>query len=938
MVCTMGNKGLLISNGVLTGYSGKEKKIVIDEDITLIAENAFLGNKTLESITISNASLRSIGKKAFYGCKNLKEVSIASLKGKIGESAFEECGKLTQFLVPNGTMEIEKKAFRSCGVPFVLIIPSSVCLIGDAITNIRGCIIVGSNDSEASKYAEKNHIMFRTNRNEVVTNIKTRALIEKYSEIKSFSVFGEDILTSNTLRFFRETLEFYQNEKQRACDLALKAIPTQLNGVAKSPLMEFSNFIQKSVDLVTSRVEKKGVFSPSIAKSFDIIEVQLTILNFLTETVEAHNNIASASYELLSQAADLLVKEAESKVTGLSYGMIGSPLDIVLYGIDDFIERQRQRKAAYNVANAQYSEFSSKAQNAIATKFATVMKESALPTLISLVCKLCDLLQAAEIEILKDNQILIGDIPSLENIAKSGQIIESVRSTFSKDKDYAIALALKLCPFNKAAYAFAAKNDIVSDEILSLASFVGLSDFDLLNEMIANNSISLDGIKAYIQNQCIFGEELSFDCKTVLRERIKSIAKEQSKKQLSLIYTGSNRHEMLDDISKKVNSAFSKGDYDLFEKTGLHCSSLVSEIADEEISRQVLQKQSELASLLESADSISSIVFSLKEYEAVIPTSTINQMLQLILPSQEKKLYQIIHSYSQKQIMPSVEDLKKELEPIVSESDLYYINQHNSTLLGQNVSNTSALCTTMQTLVQRQCEQNNQDEKTYNRACEALKQAKTIEDYQKVEALFSETNYKDAYSKRSQCQACRRQLEIERDYVSALKNTSNAGTQMDCNEVYHSFNCLGYRESPTIAAYAHQIMTLENSISSRRKELTSTNKRDKGSSNKLIILGSIPVIITILLILSAVNLNDAAMMAMEICGPLLLVLSVIGIVLIIVGINKKAKSVPNKEKRVSDKAIKQDIIAQEKKAKEEKERITKMLLHIVKQELNAIGR
>lgn len=52
--------GFTIADGVLTAYSGTGGDITIPDTVTIIAEGAFLNNKTITSVTIYSASLGGV--------------------------------------------------------------------------------------------------------------------------------------------------------------------------------------------------------------------------------------------------------------------------------------------------------------------------------------------------------------------------------------------------------------------------------------------------------------------------------------------------------------------------------------------------------------------------------------------------------------------------------------------------------------------------------------------------------------------------------------------------------------------------------------------------------------------------------------------------------------------------------------------------------------
>ena len=70
--------------------------ITIQNSVTSIGENAFVGCTGLETVTFeANSNLETIYVQAFYGCSALTSITIPSGVTTIESSAFEECSALT---------------------------------------------------------------------------------------------------------------------------------------------------------------------------------------------------------------------------------------------------------------------------------------------------------------------------------------------------------------------------------------------------------------------------------------------------------------------------------------------------------------------------------------------------------------------------------------------------------------------------------------------------------------------------------------------------------------------------------------------------------------------------------------------------------------------------------------------------------------------------
>ena len=122
------------STGVkVEGYNGTDKRVVIPEGVTEIADGAFRFNDSIEEVSLPN-SLKIIGIGAFAYCNGLKDISISESVEQIGvsafaytaiktadinwlqtipESLFEGCASLESVDI-SGAHSIEQMAFLAC--------------------------------------------------------------------------------------------------------------------------------------------------------------------------------------------------------------------------------------------------------------------------------------------------------------------------------------------------------------------------------------------------------------------------------------------------------------------------------------------------------------------------------------------------------------------------------------------------------------------------------------------------------------------------------------------------------------------------------------------------------------------------------------------------------------------------------------------------------
>ena len=122
------NCNALIETATNTLISGC-KNTIIPKDITIIANNAFYGCNTLESIVIPEG-VKSIGKNVFQDCTSLVSVDIPESVTSIGDQAFYYCSALTNIEIPESITSLSQFLFDGCSSLKSVRIPTGVTSIG----------------------------------------------------------------------------------------------------------------------------------------------------------------------------------------------------------------------------------------------------------------------------------------------------------------------------------------------------------------------------------------------------------------------------------------------------------------------------------------------------------------------------------------------------------------------------------------------------------------------------------------------------------------------------------------------------------------------------------------------------------------------------------------------------------------------------------------
>jgi len=124
----------------ITGFTGDTKKLVIPgsiegKPVTVIGEEAFKNNKTLNTVVISNG-VKQIEDGAFYG-SGVVHVQLPGSVASIGWEAFEGCTALESINLPDSITEIGNRAFNGCRALREIVLPCEITKISGNM--FRGC-------------------------------------------------------------------------------------------------------------------------------------------------------------------------------------------------------------------------------------------------------------------------------------------------------------------------------------------------------------------------------------------------------------------------------------------------------------------------------------------------------------------------------------------------------------------------------------------------------------------------------------------------------------------------------------------------------------------------------------------------------------------------------------------------------------------------------
>ena len=137
------NSDFVISDGVLTEYTGSDEEVVIPDQVKEIGSKVFENNTLIKKVTIPEG-VTKIGDYAFSGCTALERAPLPENLEEIGEYSFQNCGALKSseggLSFGDNLTKIGKYAFYGCkSLSGNLVIPDSVTEIGEyAFYNCTG--------------------------------------------------------------------------------------------------------------------------------------------------------------------------------------------------------------------------------------------------------------------------------------------------------------------------------------------------------------------------------------------------------------------------------------------------------------------------------------------------------------------------------------------------------------------------------------------------------------------------------------------------------------------------------------------------------------------------------------------------------------------------------------------------------------------------------
>lgn len=514
---------LVIEKGVVTGCKGQSKVIDIPEGVTEIGAKAFKNCKIIEEVNVKSTVLKTIGEGAFEDCTNMKNCTLSSLKGSIENCAFKGCNALKYIEIPDGTIKIGKDAFSSCESILYVVIPSTVFVIDGELfdSDNKKTVILGEIGSEAEEYAKSNKMPFKENTPAIRKEFIALSNKKDNTGYKDFNVFGETVRCYKSIVVYEEMLSFFKSLSHDFFEDVLRNVPKELfNGedIDVRKLRELSNiYIKKTRNFL----EKHGIFVNDSTFTNSIKKYKANYIKTCEIFVNTYSDILS---NMLNKSAELdnkLIAEAESKITGLGYGVIGDSFDLLVHSLDEYRVENRQRKEAYKVAHAKMAEGATRIQIETQSTYAKFVNGTILPELAKSVDYIVEGLMKYAIKETMDSKVIDSKVFDIYDSAKADKIIKQAQKNANIDKKYAIATSLKLYPLNVDAIVLAINENLIEKDFLHLIEYL---DFYKDDKVILafENKFSYLELQSFLEkNEDVLGDGF----KSVIKASIKNKAK-----------------------------------------------------------------------------------------------------------------------------------------------------------------------------------------------------------------------------------------------------------------------------------------------------------------------------------------------------------------------------------------------------------------------------
>ncbi len=435
-----------IEQGTLYGCPEATGNITIPSNVIRIARGAFRGS--------------SITGVSFEG---------NSVTG-IEEEAFADCTQLASVILPDGLIMVGDNAFNGCSNLKYIVIPESLLVVGTGVLDHCGKFVIVGTGSEAEKLAKKYSVVLDADFNHATKGLDSFEQHSRTVETRSFQIFGETVTCSNTLRLYHQNMAYYESRKSTLCHKFISRIPRTVH----QEFGDIYSVLTDEIDNTVNRLSEKGVFIQKEQISSYVVTPMSAIAEAVKSIQKAYTAVISDTRDEISSSKEALIEEAESKVTGLSYGRIGSSFDMLIYSIDDYNRRKKQRKEAYDEAEKKFAQIKKDIEKKGENTYSDFIFQ-ATPYLSQGLCMFIESLCEAENAMLMNAGLIDQTAVSRIDIAKSTELMVSADND-PRNSGFKIALALQKYPCNVAAYVYALERKQDGGDLVEMMDFLDLRE------------------------------------------------------------------------------------------------------------------------------------------------------------------------------------------------------------------------------------------------------------------------------------------------------------------------------------------------------------------------------------------------------------------------------------------------------------------------------
>lgn len=112
-----------MNGSTLVKYTGTAQAVSVPAGVTVIGEEAFAGNTTMETLDFKGEKVESIAYNAFSGCTALKKVTLSDSLLEIGNGAFENCSSLKTVTFGKELYKLGIGVFTGCNSLEEIVVP-----------------------------------------------------------------------------------------------------------------------------------------------------------------------------------------------------------------------------------------------------------------------------------------------------------------------------------------------------------------------------------------------------------------------------------------------------------------------------------------------------------------------------------------------------------------------------------------------------------------------------------------------------------------------------------------------------------------------------------------------------------------------------------------------------------------------------------------------